>query len=786
MRIKPRFTLAILLAAILPGALVAALVGWDLATAWRGDTTAARRQETRLAAMAVGAYLQAAMDLASVQAQDPLLFRGLAGDSPRAFRQFTEQFIHASTHFEAYIVLDSKGTVRFHSFNPAAIGKDYSFRDYFQGALRTGRTYISAPFIGQSRLHLLVAVAAPIRDRTNRVHGVLAASLRLSDLSEIVQQAAVRQSNLRLLGPGGLILADRDRTHLMQPADTIDPAVAKVLRGETGWAQWADLQGVKYLSAFTPVRSVGWGLVATQPLRELYAPISSAAKRGLIAVVLCVLVAGGGGALLARGLARPILALREGVRRLAAGDRTARLGLRRTDEVGELARDFDHMADNLAAKVGELERRMEELSTLQVIDQSILAGTPVPEVARLALERFARLADAGNCFLVVPEGEDGSLRLVAAHGTSVEGISRVFEEMRPRVGEGLAGGAIAARAPVVSEDVAADPLWGHLAEAVLAHGTRASAAVPLVAGEEVLGAVVLSYPSPRRFPPEEMQSLQRFGNQLAVALQQARLREAAAERFRLEEASRAKSLFLANMSHEIRTPLNSIIGFGQMLQMDTFGPLNERQSRYAGHINQAAKHLLALVNDILDLSKAEAGKFTLSPEDVPLGETLEAALLIAKGVAAQKQVRLSLETEDGLGTIWADPIRLKQMLYNLVANAVKFTPEGGRVTLMARPAGVHVEIAVADTGIGIRAEDLPRLFTEFSQLGPNRHEGTGLGLALTKRLVELHGGTIRVESASGRGSTFTLTLPVRPPDVSVAPAGAVGSPREAGGQPLAG
>jgi signal transduction histidine kinase len=213
------------------------------------------------------------------------------------------------------------------------------------------------------------------------------------------------------------------------------------------------------------------------------------------------------------------------------------------------------------------------------------------------------------------------------------------------------------------------------------------------------------------------------------------------------------------MSHEIRTPLNAIQGFAELLEMNTFGPLNEKQRRYVGHIRQGGQHLLRLINDILDLSKADAGQYTLSPEAVPLAPTLEAALLIMKGEATKKKIRLDLEGDGGVGTVWADPIRLKQMLYNLLSNAVKFTPEGGRVTLAARPAGGEMEIAVRDTGIGIKAEDMPRLFTEFSQLGPQRHQGTGLGLALTKRLIELHGGTIRVESAPGEGSTFTLTIP---------------------------
>jgi signal transduction histidine kinase len=232
-----------------------------------------------------------------------------------------------------------------------------------------------------------------------------------------------------------------------------------------------------------------------------------------------------------------------------------------------------------------------------------------------------------------------------------------------------------------------------------------------------------------------------------------------------ENASRHKSEFLSNMSHELRTPLNSVLGFSQLLETQTAGPLTEKQARYVNNILGSGRHLLTLINDILDLSKVEAGKVELQPEPFALPEALAEALTEIRPQATAKRVEFQLEMNNAPPLVTADPVRFKQILLNLLSNAVKFTPDGGRVTVSARPPqDGFVEIAVADTGIGIKAEDIPRLFQPFTQLeaaSTKQYQGTGLGLALTKKLVELHGGTIAVGSeGAGKGTTFTVRLPL--------------------------
>ena len=279
-----------------------------------------------------------------------------------------------------------------------------------------------------------------------------------------------------------------------------------------------------------------------------------------------------------------------------------------------------------------------------------------------------------------------------------------------------------------------------------------------------MGALTVWRKEAGSFSTEVVNLLQTFATQSALAIQNARLfREIEEKSRQIETANRHKSEFLANMSHELRTPLNAIIGFSEVLGERMFGELNEKQAEYTDDILSSGRHLLSLINDILDLSKVEAGRMELELTKFDLPMAIDNALTLIRERASRHGIRLHHSVDERLGELTGDERKIKQILLNLLSNAVKFTPEGGRVDVDAVSADGVVEISVSDTGIGIAPQDQETIFEEFRQVGTDyaqKREGTGLGLTLTRKFVELHGGKIWVESELGKGSTFTFTLPV--------------------------
>jgi signal transduction histidine kinase len=312
-------------------------------------------------------------------------------------------------------------------------------------------------------------------------------------------------------------------------------------------------------------------------------------------------------------------------------------------------------------------------------------------------------------------------------------------------------------------DIRADSSVGE-SRTMLRIGARTGLGVPLLRGDATLGVIVLVRIEVRPFDQREVELVESFARQAAIAIENVRLfKEIQQKSAQLEVANRHKSEFLANMSHELRTPLNAIIGFSDVLLQRMFGELNEQQADYLDDIRSSGTHLLTLINDILDLSKIEAGRMELEVAPFSLVDALNNAVTLVRERAQSHGIKLELEVAPGLDTMVADERKVKQVVVNLLANAVKFTPDGGTVRLRAARENGEVRLAVHDTGIGIAPEDQERIFEEFQQAShqsEKSREGTGLGLSLSKRMVELHGGTITVDSAPGRGSTFTVALPL--------------------------
>jgi signal transduction histidine kinase len=321
------------------------------------------------------------------------------------------------------------------------------------------------------------------------------------------------------------------------------------------------------------------------------------------------------------------------------------------------------------------------------------------------------------------------------------------------------------RAPLNIADAQTDP---RLPEATHTYakvrGYRSQGAVPMLRHDEAVGAIAVTRREPGGFTEDEIALLQTFADQAVIAIENVRLfNELEIANRDLKAASQHKSEFLANMSHELRTPLNAIIGFSEVLSERMFGDLNEKQDEYLKDIHASGQHLLSLINDILDLSKIEAGRMELEQTDFDLPTAIDSALTLVRERAARRSVALHTTVDERLGQVQADERKIRQVLLNLLSNAIKFTPEGGRIDVRAVPVNRFIEVSVTDTGVGIAPEDQEAVFEEFRQVGmaDKKVEGTGLGLALSRRFIELHGGRIWVQSQVGEGSTFTFTIPVR-------------------------
>jgi signal transduction histidine kinase len=421
----------------------------------------------------------------------------------------------------------------------------------------------------------------------------------------------------------------------------------------------------------------------------------------------------------------------------------------------------------LEARTTELTRSVEELRALGEVGRALSSTLDLPTVLDTILARANVLAGTDGGVIYEFTAREQRFDLLRATDSFDAEFMTALRTTPLVYGEGAVGRAAELREPVQIPDVGDSVAYSsRVREAVLRAGYRALLAVPLLAEDEVVGALVVNRRAPGAFEPRVVDVLRTFGTQSALAIQNARLfREIEDKSRQLEAANRHKDEFLASMSHELRTPLNAVIGFSEVLLERMFGDVNDKQEEYLRDILASGRHLLSLINDILDLAKIEAGRMDLDVEEFDLAQAIDNAVVLVRERATRKGLALVTTLDHGLGAIRADQRKIKQVLLNLLSNAVKFTPEGGQVEVRAHRAGGEVEIAVVDTGIGIAPEDQEAVFEEFRQVGTDyakKHEGTGLGLTLSRKFVELHGGRIWVKSQLGQGSTFAFSLPGGP------------------------
>ncbi len=587
--------------------------------------------------------------------------------------------------------------------------------------------------------------------------------------------------------------------------------IQKAVQGRDGKGISVDYRNEEVIAVWKHIPSMEWGMVGKIDTAEAFAPANQLGLIILLCSILIVLIVAFTVYYVAIEITKPIRELSALTKKVAEGNLDVQADIGKTkDETGVLANTFNVMAAKLKESYAGLEykitERTQELEktnidlkrqqeTGQAYNETVTilnSSMKMDELLSRSLSRMVSFTNSQMGSIFLYDEKEQCLNMASGYAVGDHNL----KQEKFRLGIGIPGQTAQERKPILINDIPDDTAFRiryGLGECI----PRTIGSFPILYQGKLSGVLVLT--SLKEFSDDILAFVDNVAIQLAVGISNIRSFELALEqaeelkRFNeelqmqteeletqseelrvqqkeledkntaVEMANQAKSEFLANMSHELRTPLNSIIGFSEVLEDKTFGKLNTKQDKYVNNILTSGKHLLQLINDILDLSKVESGKMDINYEVFLIPETMQSIETIIKAQVEKKKISLETKIDEDLVSITADRKKFKQIMYNILSNAVKFTPEGGQITLKAGRAEEFVRISVSDTGIGIKPEDQERVFAEFQQIDSRTsraYEGTGLGLPLTRKLVELHGGKMWVESELGKGSTFTFTIPL--------------------------
>jgi signal transduction histidine kinase/CheY-like chemotaxis protein len=688
-----------------------------------------------------------------------------------------------------YIDVAGKEQIRVSRLALDAIGSGADFADSpaYKGA-RSGKVYFSpVHFRNESEPFMTMAVPAD-----TSAFEIITAEVSLRAMWDVVSRIKVGSVGFAyVVDAQGRLIAHPDLGQVLKGRDlSALPQVRAALAGRTGGdadsavTVATGIGGGEVLTAHAPIATTGWVVFIEQPLAEAFAPLEATILRGALILGLGLLAAILASVLLARGMVAPIQKLRAGAARIGAGDLAHRIEVRTGDELEALGDEFNRTAARLeeshrdlenkvAARTDELSRSVAELQALGEVGQAVNSTLDLQTVLSTIVTHAVRLshADAGTIYVYDTSAE---VFVPQANYGLTDDLVSALRDSRIRLGDTVVGRCAAERHPVQIPNLDRDQHY-RLYDLLRGGGFRALIGIPLLRENRVLGALVIRRREAGEFPEAVVRLLETFAAQSGLAIQNARLFQEIQEKSReLEAASRHKSQFLANMSHELRTPMNAIIGVSEMLLEDARDLGHSDQVEPLERILRAGRHLLALINEILDLSKIEAGKMELELDSFPVEPLVRDVATTVGPTAEKNDNRIEVRCADALGTMHADQTRIRQALLNLAANAAKFT-ERGVVTISAvresGEGGEWIVFRVADTGIGMTPEQTGRLFQDFTQADSSttrKYGGTGLGLAISRRFCRMMGGDITVESEPGRGSTFTIRLPAFVEDVVAA------------------
>ncbi|MER8523758.1 MULTISPECIES: ATP-binding protein [unclassified Mesorhizobium] len=475
------------------------------------------------------------------------------------------------------------------------------------------------------------------------------------------------------------------------------------------------------------------------------------------------------GYIISWSLIEPVKKIETRLRQIAAGDFAQQVAVVNRDELGVLAGNVNQTSEQLGqlyqevqARTAELARSVGELEALGEVSKAVNSTLDLDTVLQTIVAKAVQLSDTDAGTIYVFSSTRQQFRSRATYGMGDELIAAISDQAIGLNDPGI-GDAARRRAPVQVPDLS-EGTPSPAQKIVLDAGYRGVLVVPLLRPNKIVGALVVRRRNPGEFDQQIVHLMETFAAQSVLAIQNAKLFREIEEKGReLEAASRHKSQFLANMSHELRTPLNSVLGFTELLVDGIYGELPDKAKATVARVQANGRHLLGLINDVLDLSKIEAGQLTLALEDYSVGQIVRSTVTAVEPLARSKGLSLAVTVAENLPLGRGDERRLTQVLLNLAGNAVKFT-ERGAIDILADAVDGHFEIIVRDTGPGIAPTDQALIFDEFQQVdnsSTRQKGGTGLGLAISKRIVEMHGGTISVESVPGSGSTFRMKIPIR-------------------------
>jgi signal transduction histidine kinase len=732
-----------------------------------------QREQAEAAAAKIGQFIKGIEDHVGWTTQLPWIEATMEQRRMDALRLLRQ--VPPITEFSA---LDDKGREQLRVSRLALDiirgGADLSNDPRFVEAMANKVHYGPVYFRRGSEPYMTLALAGVRRDA-----GVSVADVNLTFVWDLISQIKVgERGQAYIVNSEGRLIAHPDLSLVLRNTDLSGLAQVQAARATMSGASAEpvqnaqDIQRRQVLTAYAPIAGVGWLVFVELPVDEAYAPLYATVQRIGLVLLAELALAFLAGMFLARRMIVPIQALRTGAARIGGGDLGQRISVKTGDELEALADQFNDMAgklqdsysdleDKVQTRTHELAQSVSELRALGEISQAVNSTLDLDNVLKTIVIKAVQLSGTEAGAIYIFDEVQQRFLLRTTQGLDQETTAALLNE-RIDLSNAYIASAIKQREPFQIPDMsdeASTPVNGIL----LRGGFRALLVAPLLQPDRVLGLLVVRRKEPGLFATRTIDLLKTFAAQSVLAIQNARLFQELEEKSQqLEIASQHKSQFLANMSHELRTPLNAVLGYTELILNNVYGEPAERMRVVVGRVRSNGKHLLKLINDVLDLSKIEAGQLTLSLADFSMKQVVESVYAAVEPLAAEKQLALKVELSPNLPRGHGDDRRLTQVLLNLVGNAIKFT-DAGEVAINASAANGTFTLSVRDTGPGIDPADQDKIFEEFRQSDSSatkKKGGTGLGLSIARRIVEMHDGRIWVESSVGSGATFFFSVPV--------------------------